>query len=1194
MANVPEKLAALERALSQVRKGQRLAHGASIENAALTVNSGSGQVRAILGVQGDGTVGVQAVNGPPPPQPSTPIVASVLGGVTVSWDGQFAGGAVIPMDWQRVEVHASITPVYDPVPATLVTTIETAQGATVVHACDTPVYVRLLARNTSGAASPPSTTVGPFGPTPVVADDILDGIVTTLKLADDAVTAAKVATGAIDSDAIAAAAVTAGKIGANAVVLGKIASGAVNLNTLTGPLADTASQRYADLFRDTTAWAQLSASSGGTWAINTGATDTPSGGGKMVVTGDVQLASTALIPQDSDTLYRVMIRVRATAQDPSGISTIYMGVVGVAEDGVTLVNRAGANSNSTQHYCCTAGGSLPIVDGWKTYVGWIQGHSGAGVTAPAGPATDPRAPEVTHADVRYLRPMFWLNFGKATSAVMEVEAVTVEAIRTGVVGSTNLITGSVTAGAIATDAVTAGKIAADAVTAREITAGSVNTAELAAGAVTATEIAANAVTAGKIAASQVTATHLAANSVEAAAIAADAVSAGKIAADAVTAREIVALAVTSAELAANSVIAGKISAGAVTATALTVGIGESLAAKTVDAMGDATLWAQTADSGTPTWLTGVSDAAAGGTVAQAAGPVTLERTVNTPYDPDTMYRVTARVRTTVAPSAGTANVSMGLIGIAADGTTRVSSTGANAVVTGQHFIAANAVTVSVGTAWTTFTGYVQGTAATGTTVACPDPKAPGKLHTSVRYVRPAVRLLTGATGGTMQVDQVTVETLPTGVVNTVNISDGAITASKITAGAVDATALSATAITGKTITGGTVTGALIQTAASGQRITLNESSANKVLVYNSSGTAIGELSATGLLVKGTNGAILWLDPNDVFPNLRLTNAANTNSAVINVSGTAAVLGMNSGQFTAGAFTDMKWRTILGSALGTDFWCAERVRDSDTSVYLGGRIFLSGTSASIGFRNSADSTQDAVLTLQQGYSQLTKSRLEVYAPASSSAALYVNAETGQTGSLVRAQYNSVDKFKVDKDGNTTTAGNATVTGNLTVSGIGNRQPKYRTTNATKTSNTTLATDTQLTFTVDAGGVYVVEGLLLHSGPGDFKMGWTFPSGTDGTWHGLGNGVTVISGTSGGGTQQDTSSTWGYSVRTESTDLASPRTYGGISTNPYGVQVKATVRVGGTAGTFALQWAQGTSDATATTLYLDSYLILERIA
>ena len=212
-------------------------------------------------------------------------------------------------------------------------------------------------------------------------------------------------------------AVLADKLADAAVEVGKIANGAVLLNTLGGPLGDTASQRYADYFRDPDAWAQLSASGGGTWDIDENATNTPSGGGKLVATGDVQLASKALIPQDSDTLYRVMVRVRATAQDPSGVAPVYIGVVGVAEDGTTLVNRAGAASNTTQHYCCTAGGTVATAEGWKVYTGWIQGHSATGATAPAGPATDPRSPELTHADVRYLRPMVWLNFGKSTAAV---------------------------------------------------------------------------------------------------------------------------------------------------------------------------------------------------------------------------------------------------------------------------------------------------------------------------------------------------------------------------------------------------------------------------------------------------------------------------------------------------------------------------------------------------------------------------------------------------------------------------------------------------------------------------------------------------------------------------------------------------------------------------------------------------------
>ncbi|RIH58100.1 hypothetical protein D3C59_37335, partial [Streptomyces sp. SHP22-7] len=65
--------------------------------------------------------------------------------MTASWDGGFADGAVIPMDWARVEVHASPDAGFEPVPATLVTTIETAQGATVVVPAEGDVFVRLVA-----------------------------------------------------------------------------------------------------------------------------------------------------------------------------------------------------------------------------------------------------------------------------------------------------------------------------------------------------------------------------------------------------------------------------------------------------------------------------------------------------------------------------------------------------------------------------------------------------------------------------------------------------------------------------------------------------------------------------------------------------------------------------------------------------------------------------------------------------------------------------------------------------------------------------------------------------------------------------------------------------------------------------------------------------------------------------------------
>jgi hypothetical protein len=582
--DIGAKLQALEARLARMERSARLSH-AAIDNTSVEVRDSSGSLRGLIGVQSDGTTAVNVVNGPPPPQPSPPLVASVLGGVTASWDGTFAGGSTVPLDWQRVEVHASTTNGFTPVPGTLRGTIESPQGGTVVVVTDNPVYVRLMARNTSGTASTPSAQAGPLGPTAVVASDVLDGIITTVKLADDAVTAAKVAANAIDSAAIQDAAVNAQKIGAAAVTTGKLASGAVTLNALTAFLADTTTQRYVDAMGDSTAWSVLTQATSATWTFLTGVTDAPTGKTVAQATGYAVVRGTVQVPYDPDVLYRVSVRARTTAASSAGSDTLYLGILGVAADGTTLVNRTGANSFSTQHYICASAASQPTASGWVTYTGYVRGRAATGGSGSATPTTDPRSPGIVHADVRFISPLAYLNFASGSSGAnsgtgtMQVDAVTIEALKTGVVDTTNLIAGSVTTAALAADSVTATQIAANAVTASELNAGAVTTAKLAAGAVTANEIAANTITAGNLAANSVTATQIAANAVQAGAIAADAVTAGTIAANAVTAREINTLAVTSDKIAANAITAGKIAAGAVDATAIAA---DAITGKTIN------------------------------------------------------------------------------------------------------------------------------------------------------------------------------------------------------------------------------------------------------------------------------------------------------------------------------------------------------------------------------------------------------------------------------------------------------------------------------------------------------------------------------------------------------------------------------------------------------------------------------------
>lgn len=214
--DIGQIVARLERRLAAVEAQSRLSH-ASLDDAALQVKDSSGGLRGILGVQGDGTAAVNIVNGGPPPVPSTPSVAPALGGIAAGWDGAFADGAIIPLDWARVEVHASPTAGFDPTADSLVATIETAQGGIAYVPATAPQYVRLLARNTSGAASAPTSTVGPYAPRPVAGEIgigeitatlIADGAVTTPKLFANAVTTAKLSAGSVDATALKADAIT--------------------------------------------------------------------------------------------------------------------------------------------------------------------------------------------------------------------------------------------------------------------------------------------------------------------------------------------------------------------------------------------------------------------------------------------------------------------------------------------------------------------------------------------------------------------------------------------------------------------------------------------------------------------------------------------------------------------------------------------------------------------------------------------------------------------------------------------------------------------------------------------------------------------------------------------------------------------------------------------------------------------------
>lgn len=133
-------------------------------------------------------------------------------------------------------------------------------------------------------------------------------------------------------------------------------------------------------------------------------------------------------------------------------------------------------------------------------------------------------------------------------------------------------------------------------------------------------------------------------------------------------------------------------------------------------------------------------------------------------------------------------------------------------------------------------------------------------------------------------------------------------------------------------------------------------------------------------------------------------------------------------------------------------------------------------------------------------------------------------------------------------------------------------RARTTDASKTTDTTLADDTQLTMSVEANAKYDVRCHLIlnaHATP-DAKVDFTLPAGASFIWTGaastgLGGATPITAGT--------------------------PQALNGAGADRLFFFI-GILQTAGTAGTFALQWAQNTSDGNATTLKAGSLMWAHR--
>lgn len=152
-------------------------------------------------------------------------------------------------------------------------------------------------------------------------------------------------------------------------------------------------------------------------------------------------------------------------------------------------------------------------------------------------------------------------------------------------------------------------------------------------------------------------------------------------------------------------------------------------------------------------------------------------------------------------------------------------------------------------------------------------------------------------------------------------------------------------------------------------------------------------------------------------------------------------------------------------------------------------------------------------------------------------------------------------------------------------VGGIRVARRTTDLARTSTTTPSGDPQLLFSVRAGAVYLLDGWIKYTADpaADITVDWDIPTGALGEWTGSGASIDT------------TGVANGYQVQLASTDVDSARSYGGAGTTAnLTLDIKGTLRVGDTAGTYQMLWAQRVSTAAATTVYADSWLRLHRVA
>jgi len=243
LAAMANQIAEQQRQIDLINMGQNQSSlgFSSIENGSLVIYDADGNVRNVIGKQDDGSYvgGASPVALDPPEIPNPPTVTGGFGTLKVASNG--STDPPWPRSFSHVNVYLSSGTGIGDDPITEGVLVGTIIGTTnsvfiISGLLPKPYRVWLTSVGIDTAESEASVAVTAT-PTMVVGQDILDGAITELQLADDAVTQAKLAAGSvgtiqIDGEIITTAnlvdgSVTGEKIIANAIAAGHLAAESV-------------------------------------------------------------------------------------------------------------------------------------------------------------------------------------------------------------------------------------------------------------------------------------------------------------------------------------------------------------------------------------------------------------------------------------------------------------------------------------------------------------------------------------------------------------------------------------------------------------------------------------------------------------------------------------------------------------------------------------------------------------------------------------------------------------------------------------------------------------------------------------------------------------------------------------------------------------------------------------------------------